>query len=184
MTAVIIITVIVVLIFDALLASMASDVANDKGYDKSTWFHMCFWLGPISYIIVAAMPDRVMREKVDVTNKLLEEMINVKNASPVARSEDQQAKAARYAAALETEGTKVGSIVTYGHYEQDNNANNGKKAIEWVVLKYDNTTGQALLLSRYGLDAHRFDASKYQGWDKSEIRTWLNSTFLNAAFTI
>ena len=73
--------------------------------------------------------------------------------------------------------------MTYGHYEQDNNTSNGNEAIEWVVLKYDSTTGQALLLSRYGLDAHRLDASTYQGWDKSEIRTWLNSTFLNAAFT-
>ena len=43
--------------------------------------------------------------------------------------------------------------------------------------------GKALLISYYGLDAHRFDASEYQGWDKSEIRSWLNSTFLNAAFT-
>lgn len=79
--------------------------------------------------------------------------------------------------------TKVGNIVTYGHYEQDNNTGNGKEAIEWIVLKYNSATGRSLLLSRYGLDAHRFDASKYQGWDKSEIRGWLNSTFLNNAFT-
>ena len=73
--------------------------------------------------------------------------------------------------------------MTYGHYEQDNNTSNGKEAIEWVVLKYNSTTGQALLLSRYGLDAHRFDANTYQGWDKSKIRTWLNSTFLGNAFS-
>lgn len=79
--------------------------------------------------------------------------------------------------------TKVGSIVTYGQYEQDNNKSNGKEAIEWIVLKYDSATGRSLLLSRYGLDAHRFDSKYYQGWDKSEIRSWLNSTFLNTAFT-
>ena len=78
---------------------------------------------------------------------------------------------------------QVGNIVTYGHYEQDNNTANGKEAIEWIVLKYDSASGKALLLSRYGLDAHRFDASEYQGWDKSEMRSWLNSTFLNNAFT-
>ena len=90
---------------------------------------------------------------------------------------------AEAAAATREPFTKVGNIVTYGHYEQDNNTGNGKEAIEWIVLEYDSATGQALLLSRYGLDAHRFDASAYQGWDKSEIREWLNSTFLNTAFT-
>ncbi|MCQ2458280.1 MAG: toll/interleukin-1 receptor domain-containing protein [Clostridia bacterium] len=87
------------------------------------------------------------------------------------------------AAAARDPFTKVGNIVTYGHYEQDNNTGNGKEAIEWIVLKYDSTTGRSLLLSQYGLDEHRFDASEYQGWDKSEIRGWLNSTFLNNAFT-
>ena len=87
------------------------------------------------------------------------------------------------AAAAREPFTKVGNIVTYGHYEQDNNTGNGKEAIEWIVIKYDSTTGRSLLLSRYGLDAHRFDASSYQGWDRSEMRSWLNSTFLSNAFT-
>ena len=80
--------------------------------------------------------------------------------------------------------TQVGNMVLYGHYEQDSNLSNGKEAIEWIVLAYDSGKGRALLLSRYGLDAHRFDANKYQGWDKSEIRKWLNSTFLDNAFTV
>jgi len=87
------------------------------------------------------------------------------------------------AAAARESFTKVGNIVTYGHYWQKNNTSNDKEAIEWIVVKYDSKTGKALLLSHYGLDAHRFDASTYQGWHKSEIRAWLNSTFLNAAFT-
>ncbi len=73
--------------------------------------------------------------------------------------------------------------ITFGHYEQDNNTNNGKEPIEWIILDYDAKNNRALVISRYGLDAHRFDASTYQGWDKSEIRGWLNSTFLNTAFT-
>ncbi len=79
--------------------------------------------------------------------------------------------------------TEEENIVTYGHYEQDNNTSNGKEAIEWIVIQYDAASGKSLLLSRYGLDARRFDESTYQGWDKSEIREWLNSAFLNAAFT-
>ena len=69
--------------------------------------------------------------------------------------------------------------MTFGTYPQG--ANGEVEPIEWLVL--DAQDGKALLISRYGLDAHRFDASTYQGWDKSEIREWLNSTFLNIAFT-
>ncbi len=79
--------------------------------------------------------------------------------------------------------TKKGDIITFGAYEEDNDLTNGKEPIEWLVLEVDKSTNRVLLLSRYGLDARRFDASTYQGWDKSEIRSWLNSTFLNAAFT-
>ena len=55
--------------------------------------------------------------------------------------------------------------------------------IEWIVLEYNKRNNCALVISHYGLDAHCFDESKYRGWEKSEIRTWLNSTFLNTAFT-
>ncbi len=78
---------------------------------------------------------------------------------------------------------KVGNIVTYGHYEQDNDKSNGKEAIEWIVIKYDSESDKALLLSLYGLDALRFNARTYQGWENSEIRSWLNDDFLNEAFT-
>ena len=87
------------------------------------------------------------------------------------------------AAAAREPFTQVGNIVTYGHYEQDNDTSNGEEAIEWIVIKYDSANGRALLLSLYGLDNHRFDESTYQGWAMSEIRTWLNNDFMNAAFT-
>lgn len=80
----------VFLALNGLLASKASDMAQDKGYEKRTWFHMCFWLGPISYIIVAAMPDRVMQQKLDKTNKLLEDMLNVQKTSTATHSNSQQ----------------------------------------------------------------------------------------------
>lgn len=78
----------------------------------------------------------------------------------------------------------VGDIITFGHYEQDNDLNNGEEPIEWIVLKTDVKKNRVLLLSRYGLDAHHFDVDTYYyGWDKSEIRKWLNSTFLKSAFS-
>ena len=73
----------------------------------------------------------------------------------------------------------VGDYVTLGTYPQG--ANGEVEPIEWLVL--DVQDGRALLISRYGLDAHRVFADTYQGWDKCEIREWLNSTFLNTAFT-
>lgn len=57
-----IIIIAVALCINGFLASNASDIAQNKGYEKKKWFHMCFWLGPISYIIIAAMPDLKMRE--------------------------------------------------------------------------------------------------------------------------
>ena len=79
--AIYIVVIIVLLILNGILASNASDMANDKGYEKRKWFHMCFWLGPISYIIVAAMPDQTMHAKQDKTNELLDKMIEAFNTT-------------------------------------------------------------------------------------------------------
>lgn len=72
--------IIVILILWLLLASNASDIAADKGYPKRKWFHMCFWLAPFSYILVAAMPDKVLREKQEQTNRLLEQLLAASEA--------------------------------------------------------------------------------------------------------
>ena len=76
----------------------------------------------------------------------------------------------------------AGNIVTFGHYEQDNNLENGPEPIEWVVL--DVQDGKALLLSRYGLDEKPYH-QKDTGitWEDCTLRAWLNEDFLNAAFT-
>ncbi|MCF0120775.1 MAG: hypothetical protein HUJ65_03970, partial [Oscillospiraceae bacterium] len=69
-------------------------------------------------------------------------------------------------------------------YEQDNDASDGAEPIEWIVLEYDAASGQALLLSKYALEAKAFhDGEAYPTWEKSDIRAWLNGEFLNAAFT-
>ena len=43
----------------------------------------------------------------------------------------------------------VGDIIQFGHYEQDNNLDNGSEAIEWIVLDYDEANHKVLLLSKY-----------------------------------
>ena len=89
------------------------------------------------------------------------------------------------AVAEETENRNdytVGSIVTFGVYEQDNNEDNGEEAIEWLVLAVDGD--RALLLSLYGLDARPYATYlKRITWVQSSIRLWLNYTFIKDAFT-
>jgi len=70
-----IVAIAVVLVLNGLLASNASDIANEKGYEKRKWFHMCFWLGFVPYIIIAAMPDRSLQAKQDKTNELLTKIL-------------------------------------------------------------------------------------------------------------
>ena len=72
--------------------------------------------------------------------------------------------------------------IKFGKYEQDNDLNNGKEDIEWIVLNRDGS--KLLLLSKYILDKVEYNTnmSAYIQYDESYIRRWLNATFYNAAF--
>ena len=79
---------------------------------------------------------------------------------------------------------EVGGYVTFGSYEQDNNEENGREPVEWIVLDYDAVNNRALLLSRFGLDVQPFNTEDTNTtWEKCTLRTWLNGTFLNKTFT-
>ena len=79
--------------------------------------------------------------------------------------------------------SKVGNIVRYGHYEQDNDLNNGKEEIEWVVLAV--LDRKSLLISKYGLDARPYNLSfKAIKWETCSLRRWLNNDFFKTAFTL
>ncbi len=75
----------------------------------------------------------------------------------------------------------IGNYVMFGHYPQTSGGNDNTP-IEWLVLARDDN--KALLLSRYGLETKPYN-EKYDDitWEKCTIRTWLNGTFLNKAFT-
>ncbi len=75
-----------------------------------------------------------------------------------------------------------GSHVYFGVFEQDNNIQNGKEPILWRVLEVKDDT--ILLLSEYGL-ASKFYNDFYENvtWETSSIRKWLNSSFMDMAFT-
>lgn len=76
----------------------------------------------------------------------------------------------------------VNDIVTFGHYEQDGIRGNGAEDIEWLVL--DVQGNKALLLSRYALDSQPYNSAYGKTtWESCTLRSWLNSTFLDTAFT-
>ncbi len=82
------------------------------------------------------------------------------------------------------ESIKTGSTVLFGSYEQDNNESNGAESIKWRVLSIDEENGNAFLLSTYILDIGLFnDKSGDICWENSYMRSWLNSYFLDTAFS-
>ena len=83
----------------------------------------------------------------------------------------------------ELSDVQVGSIITFGKYEQDNNTSNGKEDIEWLVLTKEGD--RTLLISRYALECQPYNSLKADvTWETSSLRTWLNENFLDQAFTL
>lgn len=77
---------------------------------------------------------------------------------------------------------RKGAIVGFGKYEQDNDFTNGSEDIEWIVL--DKVDGYWLLISKYALETKTFH-SEYadQMWENCDLRYWLNTTFVEKAFS-
>ena len=79
---------------------------------------------------------------------------------------------------LPLSNAKLGGYVKFGNYPQTSNGD--IHPIEWQVLSKENN--KMLVISRYGLEAERFDGSS-NIWKNSEIRQWLNDEFYNKAFS-
>ena len=76
-----------------------------------------------------------------------------------------------------------GEKVFFGSYEQDNDTSNGKEDITWIVLaKEDN---KILAISEKALDCKPYNNEKYTKvtWETCALRKWLNSSFINSAFS-
>ena len=95
------------------------------------------------------------------------------------RDSAEKLKSAKQA---QIKNAKVGDIVYFGAYEQDNNTSNGKELIEWLVLAKENN--RVLVISDKALDCRAFDTSgKYVTWEECSLRKWLNNDFFNTAFS-
>ena len=78
---------------------------------------------------------------------------------------------------------QIGDSVYLGLFEQDNDEQNGKENIEWIVL--DKKYGKKLfLLSKYALDNQFYNIGLTNNtWESSPLRDWLNSTFIENSFS-
>jgi len=80
----------------------------------------------------------------------------------------------------------VGDEFTLGKYEQDNDSENGKEDIEWIVVSKEDDS--YICISKYCLEFMMFNEEVrsdeiYNCWETSTIREWLNDDFCYSAFS-
>ena len=71
---------------------------------------------------------------------------------------------------------KLGDTVVFGSYQQ--------QPIEWFVVGMDQFNNNCTLLSRYALDVVKYNKDQKKAtWANCTLNDWLNSNFLNSAFS-
>lgn len=72
----ILLVIVIYLIIGFVIGRMMENVAADKGYGTEAHaFAMCFWLGIIGCIYVAALPDKIQQKQ----NQKIIELLSVKD---------------------------------------------------------------------------------------------------------
>lgn len=142
--------------------------------------------------ITAVFVIRDNRNKADTYQKAVQ-MAQTGNTSDAYRLfrelgsyQDAEQRLSELAAAdalLPYRAAEKGSIVSFGHFEQDNDLSNGPEPIQWIVL--DKIDGQLLLLSASCLKGMAYNTAAFTPvtWETSSLRAWLNEDFFSSAFT-
>lgn len=90
------------------------------------------------------------------------------------------------------DAAEINHEVTFGVYEQDNDIENGKEEIDWIVINKEGS--KVLLMSKNILDYQPFNTDglvstgaiskeeTYIPWSESYVRTFLNNDFYDTAF--
>ena len=142
--------------------------------------------------ITAVFVIRDNRNKADTYQKAVQ-MAQAGNTSDAYRLfrelgsyQDAEQRLSELAAAdvlLPYRAAEKGSIVSFGHFEQDNDLSNGPEPIQWIVL--DKMDGQLLLLSASCLKGMAYNTAAFTPvtWETSSLRAWLNEDFFSSAFT-
>ena len=79
----------------------------------------------------------------------------------------------------------IGSVVTFGSYEQDDNLENGKEPVKWIII--DRNEKSTMLISKDIIEYQPYldvdyDSYIQSTWETCTLRKWLNSTFYNSLF--
>lgn len=91
---------------------------------------------------------------------------------------NRKAAYAQYGEVLST--ANVGDIVKFGKYEQDNNTENGKEDIEWLVIAKEE--GRILVISEKVLDYRPYNPTgEDTTWEDCTLRIWINRIFFKEA---
>lgn len=75
--------------------------------------------------------------------------------------------------------------IFFGIYEQDDNYENGKEDLEWILLERDEKNKKALLISKYVIENKCYNdyMENELTWENSSLRNFLNTTFFNMTFS-
>ncbi len=74
---------IVAVIVHVIIAIKMAETAENKGYDYDNYKWAGILLGAVVFIMIAALPDKILREKIDLISKEL----NISNTSSNKKSE-------------------------------------------------------------------------------------------------
>ena len=76
---------------------------------------------------------------------------------------------------------QAGDIITFGRYEQDNDAGNGQEPVRWLVLTVDGT--KALVVTEKALLGRPYhDTLEPVTWETCSLRAWMRSDMLTDMF--
>lgn len=74
--------IITALVIQYFVAKKFQECAEEKGYDGSSYFWLCFLLGVIGYCMVAALPDLYLRDRVEKVLRKLDSQTAQAQAQP------------------------------------------------------------------------------------------------------
>ena len=149
-----------------------------KSYKRSSGNHTIFialtLFLTVAAILVLLLCGQLHNLEATENGAVAKIAADIKN--PMRRSIAFHARSAR--------AVDVGSVVTFGRYEQDGYTTDGVEDLEWIVLKTERD--RALIISRYiieRMDYYCDTGWDDPGWDDSSVRRWLNGSFLVTAFS-
>lgn len=102
--------------------------------------------------------------------------------APTTQAPTEQETEAAARITLKREEIRIGTEMTFGRYEQDNNSANGPEDIEWIV--YYKNQKDVYFISKYILDVVPFEnGSVSSGYSSSALLRWMEGSFLEEAFS-